>query len=214
MIKSWDELKVKDFQRIVYINDLHCDDAEKNLRVAAILGEMEYEDIIQIPLCDLPQYMDNCEFLKERPRQHKPRKNYVINGKEYTLLRNTSEMTVAQYIDFQTISVEGFERHIPEMLAIFLVPKGHNYNDGYANDEAVNDVMELNMGEAYNIADFFTRRCVRLIRYIPTYLKIRGLWMRLTAPRKEKEMAKAIALEMRLMGEELDSMFGYLSLRR
>lgn len=208
MIKSWSELKVRDYQKIVNISELNCGDDEKNLRVAAILAEMEYEDFIQLPLADIPQYMDNCEFLKEKPIYRKPRKHYKINDKDFVLLKDSVEMTVAQYIDFQTISVEGFERHIAEMLAIFLVPEGHTYNDGYNNDDVIEDVLDLNMEEAYNIASFFTKKCIRLYKRSLMYSLAAITTKKIMARKKEKEMWKAIELEMKLMVEELNSTFG------
>lgn len=208
MIQSWDELTVGDYQKIVTISELNCSDEEKNLRVAAILAEMEYEDFIHIPLSDVEKYMDNCEFLKEKPIYKKPHKYFNINNKEFELLKKSTEMTVAQYIDFQTISADGFEKHIAEMLAIFLVPKGHIYNDGYNNDEVIEDVLYLNMREAYNIATFFTKKCIRLYRRSLMYSTAAITAKRIMARKKDKEKLRAIELEMKLMGEELNSTFG------
>lgn len=203
MIKSWDELTVGDFLKIKVIGEENISDADKNLKVAALLGGITYDEILNLPISDTVNLMDNSEFLFKKPKSKRARKKYVINGKTYILLKNEFEMTTAQYINFQNLSYDGFEKHIPEMLAIFLVPEGHTYNDGYDQDEVVEDMMNMSVTEAYGIADFFTKRYIRLTRCTAILLRLKVLWLRLTAPKEQKEWIKAMNLQMKLMMEEL-----------
>ena len=84
-------------------------------------------------------------------------------------------MTVAQYLDFQQLVPEGFGNRPAEMLSVFLVPDGHNYNDGYDKETVLDDMYEMSVPEGLGIADFFSKRCQRLIRLILTSLRIK-MW--------------------------------------
>ena len=209
MIKSWEEMKVKHLLKIRDISKLQMkSEEEKNLMVGAVLAEIPYEEFIQLPLSKTEEYMSNTEFLFEKPKVKKVKKQYEINGKKYDLLKKANEMTVAQFIDFQMIQGDGFENHIPEMLAIFLVPEGHNYNDGYNNAEVVDEMMEIGCVEALSIADFFTKKYLKLMQHFLRYLPVMTKVMKIMAKKKDKEMMKAIELEMNLVVEELQALYG------
>lgn len=211
MIKSWEEMKVKHLLKIRDISKLQMkSEEEKNLMVGAVLAEMDYNDFIQLPLSKTQEYMDNTDFLMTKPKVKKVKKQYEINGKKYDLLKKANEMTVAQFIDFQMIQGDGFENHIPEMLAIFLVPEGHNYNDGYNNAEVVDEMMEIGCVEALSIADFFTKKYLKLMQHFLRYLPVMTKVMKIMAKKKDKEMMKAIELEMNLVVEELQGLYGSL----
>lgn len=215
MIKNWNEMKVKHLLRIRDINALQKKtDDEKNLMVGAVLAEMDYDDFIQLPLSKTEEVMNAAMFLTEKPKIEKVKNHYVINNKEFNLLKRANELTVAQYIDFQMIQNDGFENHIPEMLAIFLVPKGHKYNDGYNNEEVVDDMLEMSVKEAYTIADFFTQKYLKLMKHTLRYLKVVVKTIQVTTRKKDREKMKAIALEMNLAITELEHLYGSLLLKQ
>ena len=215
MKSSWDDITLADLMRIREIGDLQMiTEDEKNLKVAAFLAGIEYEKILMIPLNEVRQYMDNTEFLLHEIKPIKAKRHYTVNGRRYNLFKDAAEMTVAQYIDFQSIYQEGFDKRPAEMLSIFLIPDGHIYNDGYDKEEVVNDMYDMSVREALGVADFFTKRYVRLIRSILVLLKIRMKWMVLVARKKDKEMMKALELEMRLVLEKLECIYGSLQSKR
>ena len=199
IINSWDKMNVGTFLKIREINELNISDQDKNLKVAALLADITYEDIVNMPLSETYDLVESTLFLLEKPKPIKARRKYEVNGKTYMLMKSAEEMTTAQYINFNNLSVDGFEKHIPEMLALFLIPEGHQYNDGYDMDEVVDDMMSIGVMEAYGIADFFTKRYIRLMRCILVYLRLRIKWLRITARKKEKERIKAMELSLRLI---------------
>lgn len=208
-ITSWDELKMRDLMKIREISTLQLiGDEEKNLKVAALLAGISYEQIIQLPLNAVREIMDNTEFLLHAPKPKKAKRKYTVNGRTYCLFKEAADMIVAQYLDFQQLSIEGFEKKPGEMIAIFLIPEGHQYNDGYDKEQQLEDMYDLSVTEGLGIADFFSRRCRRLIRLILMSLKIKMKWMALTARKKDKEMMRALELEMRLVTDKLASIYG------
>lgn len=211
-IKSeWNDLTVGDLQRIKSIGALQlASDDEKNLRVAALLAGIEYEEMIQIPLDEVRTYMDNTQFLFEAPGKKRVKRQYVINGRKYRLLKNEMEMLTSQYIDFQAVYKDGFDKRPGELLSIMMVPEGHTYNDGYDKDQVIEDMYDMRVEEALGIVDFFMMRFVRLIVWTRMYYKWKMRVARLMAPKKDREMMKAAEIQLNLVMDELNSMFGWI----
>lgn len=211
MKSSWDDMTVGDilFMKETEKLQLATDD-EKNMMVAARLAGIDYKDFIQLPLNEVRKYMDNTEFLFTKPEAKKARNKYLINGRTYRLFKDPAEMTVAQFIDFQSIQSDGFDKRPAEMLAIFLVPDKHQYNDGYDKDQQIDDMLDMSITEALGVCDFFTKRLSKLLNLILTALKLKMRWTRLTARKEDREMLKALEIQMRLYLDQLNRIYGWM----
>lgn len=208
---SWDDMTVGDILFMKETEKLQmATDDEKNMMVAARLAGIEYKDFIQLPLSEVRKYMDNTEFLFTKPEPKKARTKYVINGRTYKLFKGNEEMTVAQYIDWQAIQADGFDKRPGEMLAIVLVPDKHQYNDGYDKDQQIEDMLDMSVTDALGVCDFFTKRLSKSINLILTALKIRMKWMRITARKEDREMMKALEIQMRLYLDQLNRIYGWM----
>lgn len=211
MKENWKDLTIRDLVKIREIDSLQLATTdEKNLKVAALLAGIPYEKMLQIPLNEVRDYMDKTEFLLHEPKIERARNRYEINGRRYTLIRDASEMTVAQYLDFQQLFNEGFDKKPAELLSIFLVPEKHSYNDGYDKEQVIDDMYDFPVVEGLGVCDFFIKRSRRSIRLMLMSLRIRMKWMTLTARKTDKEMMKTLELEMKLMLDQLDSIYGCL----
>lgn len=209
MKKDWNDLTVRDLLSIKDIDGMQmATDAEKNLRVAAIVADKSYEELLDMSLNDVSEYVDACDFLQKEPKPRKARKHYVINGRKYKLLKNEMEMLTSQYVDFQAIYQDGFDKRPAELLSIMMVPDGHEYNDGYDKELVINDMYDFPVEEALGVCDFFMGRFVRSIAWTRMYFRWMMWWKRITTPRKDREMMRAVELELNLVMEELNSMFG------
>lgn len=212
---GWNDLTLTDLMQIKSISDLQlATEDEKNLKVASIVCKIPYEELIQMPLEKVREYMDQTEFLLHEPKARKVKHSYIINGRRYKLLKNEMEMLTSQYIDFQAIYKDGFEKRPGELLAVMMVPEGHEYNDGYDNDQVVADMYDMKVEEALGITDFFLMRFVRSIAWTKMYYTLIMKWKKLTATKEEKEMMKATELQLNLILDELNSMFGWIAQRR
>lgn len=211
----WNDLTLTDIMQIKSINTLQvATDDEKNLMVAAVVGGIDYQELIKMPLDKAKEYMDNTAFLLQEPKPKKAKRSYIINGRKYKLLKNETEMLTAQYIDLQAVYKDGFEKKPGELLSIMMVPEGHEYNDGYDKDQVVADMYDMHVEEALGIVDFFTMRFVRLIAWTRMYYKWMMRWKRLTARKEEKELLKATEIQLNLIMDELNSMFGWIAQER
>lgn len=204
-------MTVADYIRLREISKLQmATEDEKNLMVAALIAEVPYQEILQLPLDKARELMDKTEFLLQQPVPGKTKRKYELNGRTYVLFKDPSEMSVAQYIDFAAIEKEGFDKMPAEMLAIFLVPDGHQYNDGYDKEQQIEDMMDMSITEALGVCSFFTKRLSKSINLIMTALRIRMKWMRITAKKEDREMMKALEIQMRLYLNEIEHIYGLI----
>lgn len=212
---SWNEMTVADYIRLREISKLQmATEDEKNLMVAALIAEKPYQEILQLPLDKARELMDKTEFLLQQPVPGKTKRKYELNGRTYILFKDPSEMTVAQYIDFQQIHKEGFENCPAEMLSIFLIPEGHQYNDGYYKDQQLEDMLEMGITEALGVCDFFIKRCLKSIRQMKMFSGLMLKVVKLQAPKEEKEMVEATRIQLNLVMEGLEELYGSLALKR
>lgn len=150
MIKDWNELPIGTYIKIYDLTD----DSDRVLRIAAILGGMTYDEILNAPLSVSRALIKNTEFLAKKPKLRRAKGEYVLNGKKFIFTRELGAVSTAQYIDAVNLPKDLY--HIPEMAAIFLIPEGHTYNDGYNMDEVVKTINDYLSFEDYNaISGFF-----------------------------------------------------------
>lgn len=150
MITGWNELTVGKF---IEIYDL-TDDADRGLRIAACLAGMTYDEILNAPLGKTKALLQNAEFLSKQPKLKRAKGEYVLNGRKYCFSRDLNSITTAQYIDYSEMPKDLY--HLPEIGAIFLVPSGHTYNDGYDMETVTKDIREHMSYEDFNsIMGFF-----------------------------------------------------------
>lgn len=212
---NWDDITIADLVKIREIGTLQlATEDEKNLRVAAIVNDIPYEQLIQVPLSQIRTYMDATEFLLTEPKAKKVKNSYTINGRNYKLLKNEMDLLTSQYIDFQSVQQDGFDKRPAELLSVMMVPEGHNYNDGYDKDQVIEDMYDMSVTEALGIVDFFTRRFRRLITWAKTLCKVKMRLARLTARKENREMYKALELQMNLILDEAISVYGSLVWKR
>lgn len=215
MKSSWKDITVADIMYIRNVGELQlATEDEKNLKVAAYLAGIEYDKIMSIPLSQVKKYMTNTAFLLEPPTPTKVKRFYTINDRTYKLLKNEMELLTSQYIDFQYVHADGFDKRPAEMLSVMMVPVGHSYNDGYDKDQVIKDMYDLPIEDALGICSFFINRFTKSISIAMTVLKLRIKWMRWTARKKDKEMIRAMEIQLGLIVKELEDIYGSLAWKR
>lgn len=191
MIKSWSELPVAKLQEIRSVSINIEDEDTKVLTIAGILADKTYREMLDLPLNETTELIKNTRFLYTEPKKKKISSVYHLNGTDYRIMKNMNDITTSQFIDYQAIAKDSGER-MAEFLSIFFIPVGCKYNDGnYDREKVVDDInYYLTAEEALGISDFFTVRCVRLIKRTLLLLEAR---MTMLSWRKEtREQAKQV----------------------
>ncbi|MEE1226082.1 MAG: hypothetical protein UHM08_03155 [Bacteroidales bacterium] len=83
-----------------------------------------------MPLMRFNNFLQCTGFLYEDMPKRIVATKYVLGGSHFNVMLNIEEMTAAQFIDYQNY-IKDIDKNIVQLLSIFLIPKGHKYNDGY-----------------------------------------------------------------------------------
>lgn len=156
MIDNYNSLTIKKYLDIKEVLEMDTDEVEQQAELIAILNDMDVEDVLELPLGTYHRLVQSLGFLTElpSPRQAPPTK-YKIDGVEYDVMLNIQDMTVAQYIDYQTFLKEG-DKYIVELLSVFIIPKGKKYNEGYDIIEVQRKIRNtLSVVDAVTMSTFF-----------------------------------------------------------
>lgn len=196
---GWHKISIGKWQEIVNI----INDDDSVFKVISIVYDIPYEKVFQMTLEEVQAYASGVSFVWQgKPKRRMARTMYVLNGHRYKTCLDFTELTTAQYIDFQQMSPESGENPA-DFLSILLVPKGHKYNDGYNVAQVRNDIRNfMTVEEALGLADFFTFWFQRLTkRLLEQYSRLRKR-MGKTPTTEEQERA------MKIMNELLRYMYG------
>ena len=159
--KNWKEISINTFKKLQeVISDVPVTDDEtlntinNNIAMLSVLCDVDEDAIASLTTTEYIRLVDESVFLSEMPKV-KVTDKYIINGNEYEVFLSLKNMSVAQYIDFQTFYKEQ-DKYYRELLACFLIPKGMKYGEGYDMDKVVADIGEhLSIVDANSIMFFF-----------------------------------------------------------
>lgn len=159
--KNWKEISVNTFKKLqANINNAEEDgdnmlnNLNKEIAMLAVLCNVDEDDIANLTQNEFSKLLTQTNFLADMPKV-KVTDKYRINGADYQVFLSLKQMTVSQYIDFQTFYADT-EKYFCELLACFLIPKGKKYGEGYDIDVVVKDIGEhLSIVDANSILFFF-----------------------------------------------------------
>lgn len=156
--KSWKDININTFDKLknITLSDDKSDlvGLNTNIELLSILCDCDEDDIANLTTSEFSYLLSQTEYLKEMPKVD-INDTYILNGTEYKVFLTLKEMSVAQYIDFQTFFKEK-EKYLKELLSIFLIPKGKKYGEGYSIDDTIKEIGEhLSIVEAKSILFFF-----------------------------------------------------------
>lgn len=207
---SWDNLpigKLNDVNNIINNNELTEDD--KIIKLGALISNMDYEDFINLKIEDAQKIISQIKFLYEAPKNKKLVKNLKLDGINCKVIQDVSEITTAQFIDYNTLISNG-NVSIPEILSVFIIPQGHKYSDNYNKEEIVELISKyVSVEEGISIANFFIKKYKRLLMRTLLYSKV-NLKMQLMKklPQQTKEEIKSQIQQIKELQKEIRYLFG------
>lgn len=172
MINDYKDLKIGKFQELQKIDWESMEEIDIQVAVIAILNDMTEDDVLSLPLTEYSKLASQTKFLENPPKPKKRLPSKItINGVEYVLLKDVSDMTTGQYIDYnQYLTSNDINTFLPHILSCFIIPKGKKYGD-YNVDDVVNEIKEnLSVEEALGISNFFMKKFRSSTRAILLYL--------------------------------------------
>lgn len=189
-------------------NDKYLSDLDKNIEILAIYADTTVDSILKLRPDDVGAHLvDMSNVISSyKPSNSKHPKNIKINDQVYKVNYNIGKLNMAQYIDFQqTIVNKNYLENLPALLSIFIIPKGHKYNDDYDILELRN-ILENNMtlDEALSIVFFLKTKSISLIKLKLLYYKLMLKIMRWTTRDKQtKEMLRMTQNQLSMLESNL-----------
>jgi len=191
---NWNNINFRQYIDIdAVVKDTELSEDE---RFAALVQAVYGINLLAQPLSEYKRLADSLSFLKEKIPDMTLSDTYTVNGTVYEFHRDVKNLTVGQFMDFQTYAKNGYDLDTyANILTIFLIPEGCKYNDGYDIAKARKDMLDLPTPVVLSLSAFFLgywNRCIKV------FLKF-SMWKTMTAkgiPRKEKKAMIASMKEM------------------
>ena len=201
IIKGWKDLKVGTYQKLVSA-EFNPDDPDGIYEMVGILYGLTKDQVLDLPLPQTQELIKSLEFLQRKPRPILVKFEYDLGGTKYEFKAEASDITTAQYIDFNNTPKEAAK--MSELLAVFLVPKGKTYGKGYDFRQVETDIEKyLSVPEALSMSDFFIYRWRTLLQRTTTATK-----RALKAARKDGAITKEQEKEIAGKVQTLADMYG------
>ena len=201
MIKSYSEMSIEKYYELKDNMTEELEPLDFQVRLISILSDMGEDDVLNLPLDKYAEYVADLDFIYELPKPRNMFSSIIkINGVKYKLLKDVSNMTAGQYIDFQ--SYLDNELGVEYILSTVLIPEGKKYGE-YDVMPVIEDIRKcLDIQTAISIRFFFHKK---LLNTIKRFLISLDLMMRNRRMPKEKQE------QMRMARKEIRRMLSSLN---
>lgn len=191
--KSWDAITWKEYEQLeqIMLSDIPSD--YKAVHLVAVLTGLDVATIENLSITEFQKFLPALEFLQTEPETHIHQFDYTVNGRNYKFRGRLTEITTAQYIDYRAYMQEE-KKDVVKLFSCFLVPEGHDYNDGYDMEQVQSDIGDMCWLDVRAAAFFFRTQLATFILILKQYLK------------KTMKSAKATKKDIKQMEGSLNSM--------
>ena len=204
--KSWDALTWKEYEQLEQILNTDIPSDYKTVHIVSLLSGIPVETIETLPIAEFSKLLPALDFLNTEPEKHTHQFEYTINGHEYDFKGKLEDISTAQYIDYRAYMNEE-EKDIVKLMSCFLIPKGHQYNDGYDMQQVTNDINDMCWLDLRAAAFFFR---VQLAAYILILKSSLVGSMKKTKKGKKRQEQKQIQQNISQVEESLNNTAYYL----
>lgn len=151
---SWEDLTWDEYSQIEQILNTNIPSDYKAVHLVSVLTGKSVEELELLPITQFQKFLPALEFLQTEPETHTHQFVYTINGREYDFKGKIDELTTAQYIDYRAYMNEE-DKDVIKLMSVFLIPKGHDYNDGYDMEQVMSDIGDMCWLDVRAAAFFF-----------------------------------------------------------
>ena len=180
-MKTWKDITLRQFNKIQDL--LQEIDEYTTLNIIDVLYGVDSANMPAMEVMN--KYAHSLDFLMTTiPTNEKLKETYTINQREYNSNINLTQMTTAQFVDYQNYSKEN-PVDISKCLSVFIIPAGHTYNDGYDLKQVQEDIKDLDMVTINTLAFFFKKLYILLLE--TTLLCLTQDMKKMNIPTEKKE---------------------------
>lgn len=209
--KSWNDISINTFNKLKEIKINSNDSIElldSNIALLSILCDVDEDTIADLTTSEFSTLLSQTTFLSTLPKV-KIQDTYTINGNKYEVFLTLKDMSVAQYIDFQTFYKDQ-DKYYKELLACFLIPKGKKYGEDYDIQKVIDDIgNHLSIVDANSILFFFVLLFQSLTKATLTYSIRQMKKARKKMNKEEQEKIDMAIAEMKRAMTLVGNGYGY-----
>ena len=181
-MKTWKDITLRQFNKIQDL--LQEIDEYTTLNLIDVLYDVDSANMPAMEVMN--KYAHSLDFLTTTiPTNEKLKDVYTINQREYNSNINLTQMTTAQFVDYQNYTKEN-PVDISKCLSVFVIPKGHTYNDGYDLKQVQDDIKDLDMVTINTLAFFFKKLYILLLEITLLCLTQETTQMNIPTQKKEE----------------------------
>lgn len=206
-MKTWKDITLRQFNKIQDL--LQEIDEYTTLNIIDVIYNVDSADMPAMEVMN--KYAHSLDFLTTTiPTNEKLKETYTINQREYNSNINLTQMTTAQFVDYQNYSKLN-PVDISKCLSVFVIPKGHTYNDGYDLQQVQDDIKDLDMVTINTLAFFFKKLYVLLLEITLLCLTQETKKMNIPTQKKEEIMNQLKQIDLANLGySPISSLFANL----
>lgn len=158
--RNWSNISLKDFYEMQNIIAVQDDYTLYNL-----LDYLYDIDSSNMPIQEVKQY--SLSFLNDNIDDVDID---TYQDEKYDINLDITKVSVAQFIDYQNY-VKEKEIRYEKILSVFVIPKGHEYNDGYSLKEVQEDILNWQFAIVKKISFFFATQLTTFVTLFLYYSK-------------------------------------------
>ena len=143
---DWYDITVDQFQRL---QELDLKELDGQIEAAGILMGINTDDMTWVEFC---KELSRLDFLNNPIPDTIVRQSYRLNGHKYNCFANLQDLSVTRYMDFTKLAPTN---DLVKILAVFLVPDGKEYCEGYDLNDVYEDIRTMSIVDAKGIFNFF-----------------------------------------------------------
>lgn len=186
---SWEDISWKKFEEIVELNKIELSELDKEIKLVSLMTGLTESEVRNLDANSYSVIEQKLHFLSTKPSNDKVRDEINLNGTLYHVDIISTAINAGQFLDFKVLqSAENIDKRVPRLLACFIYPKGHKYNDGYDVEKVVDDINEyMSVPEVTSLSNFFIIQFKAYATSILRYLERKSKkWKQIPTQEKKK----------------------------
>ena len=201
---EWDDISVGQFS---LIRSAYNDpDMTEEDRCIGLISFIYNVNPLELEFSDFQRMVRELEFMNTDVVPSEVKKEYILNGRKYTLQKAINHVSTAQYMDFHNYLKDGeADEKYADFISVFLIPEGMKYNDGYDIEDVKDDINRyMSITDALGIFSYFFHYFVRFVQIFRRFTGRRIERMK-SLTMEEKQKMKDIINQMGQIGDSLES---------
>tara|TARA_R110002020_G_scaffold11451_4_gene43093 strand:+ start:56 stop:697 length:642 start_codon:yes stop_codon:yes gene_type:complete len=174
LIDSWSDVTLEKWMQVIDIETgSKTEEAEETI---AALSDMPKKLVKELALRDVAIIMGKVAELQSK-QNTLLKKIFEIEGIEYGMHPNLSEMTLGEYADIESFIKAGLEKNMPEIMAVLFRPVTEKNGDAYTIEAydgniaiRIEEMKKMSAEQVQAALFFFSNLGKGLSRILPSFL--------------------------------------------